>query len=208
MRKRFKVFDGNILRNYALRKSFTNWVGHVGFVGARGTGRNTLCERFGQLEGGDIKRCERKALRELIIDHSQENAPVASQGNRKTLLFMHVIFFLEDGVERCYLSIVSKLKVVVFMFDVTKVDSLEYARTCWKEFKSHLGASMPPCIFVGNKMDKRVDTNRHHIYTDFGRHVAYDLGAKSYFECSAKRCQSCLPLAEYVMKEFIHITDP
>ncbi|GFY63168.1 hypothetical protein TNIN_347971 [Trichonephila inaurata madagascariensis] len=178
-RRHFKIYDGNFLHHHLMIKSLKNSVGHVGFIGIRGSGRNTLCERFGQLGGGDIQQCERKAFRSLIIDHSQESAPLASLGNRKTLLFMHVIFFSDDGVDRDYVPILQKLKGMIFMFDVTKVNSLEYARECLQDFKNRVDMKMPPYIFVGNKVDKRDDKNRHHIYYDFGRHLAHDLGARN-----------------------------
>ncbi|GFQ85485.1 hypothetical protein TNCT_4291 [Trichonephila clavata] len=205
MRRRHRVDRGHLLRNYVMVKTFSNYVGRVGFVGVRDTGRNTLCERFGRLDEEVIKQFERKAYRELIIDHSQPGAPLA-RGDmpiRKTTLQMDVIFS-KDGPRTCQEITFKYLKAIVFMFDVTKLDTLLYAMSCVREIKEAGGKDAPPYIFVGNKVDKRVDTNRNHIYHQFGKRWAIESGAERYFECSGKRGLECFDLLEYILKKFIH----
>ncbi|GFS73493.1 hypothetical protein TNCV_1101951 [Trichonephila clavipes] len=214
MNKKVKNLEGHALRGRVLKKSLGNdWTGRIAFVGVHGTGRNTLCERFGRLSDGDIKRCERRAYRELIIDHSKVRTHYATQG--KTCLAMDVIFFPEDGVERDYSKIVENLKCIVLMIDLNEDETHLVDLMNLMEKLADSCEYLPPCILVGNKKDICIAEDCSYVgdykvrnYYKKGEKIAYEIGAERYFECSAKKGLFCFPLALYVLENFIQNPKP
>ncbi|GFS49687.1 hypothetical protein TNIN_208931 [Trichonephila inaurata madagascariensis] len=213
MARRLKNLEGHTLRGRLLKRSLgKDWTGQIAFVGVYGVGRNTLCERFGRLSEGDIKRRERRAYRELIIDHSKVRTKYANQG--KTCLTMHVIF-PQDGVERDYNKIAEKLNGIVLMIDLNEDETeLVFAKQLLAKLMTSC-EDQPPCILVGNKKDICIAVDRSYEgnyrvrnYYKGGEEMASSIGAERYFECSAKKGLFCFPLAVYVLENFIQNPEP
>ncbi|GFQ99313.1 hypothetical protein TNCT_529651 [Trichonephila clavata] len=128
---------------------------------------------------------------------------------------MDVIYFPEDGVQRDYKEIVKYLDGIVLMIDITEDEAglLDVTSLLAKLMKSS-GKKRPPYILVGNKKDVCIAEDRSleggykvKNYYEDGDNIVNKIGAKRYFECSAKRNLYCLPLALYVLQNFIQKPD-
>ncbi|KAF8767393.1 Ras-related protein Rab-3 like protein [Argiope bruennichi] len=153
-----------------------------GIVGQPSSGRKYLGDRFGRMKEEVIEE-----ISEVKLCYSSNFDTVVQGRLAQAHVKAYIIpppYYVKKKVP-LYVRASHQFCCLLFAFDVTNPASFDAARDCIKNMK----ISLPEHYFlIGNKCDLRGTVPKENeVKQEFARKQAILLGARGYFECSAKR---------------------